>query len=175
MALHSLEVLDQYKKGGFGHGYPADLKTFYSPVDDVHRVLKDLLASAQRSLIIAMFGFDDDELAQIILDKLKDPHILVQLTLDRSQTKTAHETAILAHAHFPSNSIAIGNSEGGAIMHLKMGVIDGTDVFSGSTNWSTSGQTKQDNELTVHRNAVRAAEARDRIHMIHAHMLAVHK
>ena len=170
--LTDLSVLDQYASAPVPPGYPKDRRTFYSPIDDVHGALKAVIGAAQRSCVLAMYGFDDDELAAILKEKLTDENVYVQLTLDSSQASGVHEKTLLTGEDYPISSVAIGRSEKGAIMHMKEGVVDGVIHFSGSTNWSTGGESLQDNQLTVEINPVAAAMATARIGAIHAHMLA---
>ena len=42
------------------------------PPNKVHDLLVALLGSAQHSIVVNMFGYDDDELNQIIQSKLED-------------------------------------------------------------------------------------------------------
>ncbi|MGE5134846.1 MAG: phospholipase D-like domain-containing protein [Gemmatimonadota bacterium] len=167
--------LGQYKaEGRFLDGYPPDERTFFSPRDNVHGVLVALLDSAQHSIVVNMFGYDDDELNKIIQDKLADAKIFVQMSLDRSQASGVHEKQILAKWNNDAfgNSIAIGTSSvHNAISHLKIVIVDGVYTVKGSTNWSLSGEQQQDNELTVSRNAVIAAETRAVLDLNHDFML----
>jgi phosphatidylserine/phosphatidylglycerophosphate/cardiolipin synthase-like enzyme len=171
MALPDLSALDQYAAAPFPHSWPADARTFYSPVDQVHEALVDIVKSAHQSLVVAMYGFDDDDLATALHAKLEDEHCFVQLTLDSSQAAGVHERGLLSRADLPANSVAIGRSEKGAIMHMKLLIVDGIDLVDGSTNWSDGGELKQDNQLTITRNPLIAARARARVDVIHTHML----
>lgn len=171
MALSDFSALSKYASISYPDGWPRNRVDLFSPVDDVHGALRELYASATSSLIVGMYGFDDDELAQIIKDKLADPAVFVQLTLDSSQASGVHEREILARESYPASSVAVGRSEKGAIMHLKVGVVDMLDVAGGSTNESASGEGMQDNQLTISRNPLVAARYRTRLDVIHHHML----
>jgi phosphatidylserine/phosphatidylglycerophosphate/cardiolipin synthase-like enzyme len=168
----ALSELDKFK-AIVEPDYPSDRRTFYSPVDDVHGALMAVIGSARSSLIVAMYGFDDDELSTMLLKKMTDLHCIVQLTLDSSQAGGVHEKKLLEAwldpaVDTPGTSIvSIGRSERGAIMHQKMVIVDGRLVVKGSTNWSEGGESKQDNECTVSESRVEAAEARYRIDQIH--------
>lgn len=170
MTLADLTSLDVHRAGGFPPDYLTYVRDFYSPVDDVHGVLLDLIRSATTSLVLAQYGFDDDELADALHKKLADENVFVQLTLDSSQAGGVHERVLLARESYPACSIAIGRSEKNAIQHLKLLIVDGKDVVTGSTNWSTSGETLQDNHLVVIRSESVAARARARVDVIHHHM-----
>jgi phosphatidylserine/phosphatidylglycerophosphate/cardiolipin synthase-like enzyme len=167
--------LGQYKaEGRFLEGYPDDERTFFSPRDNVHGLLVALLGSAQHSIVVNMFGYDDDELNKIIQDALADDNVYVQMSLDRSQAGGVHEKKILAtwSNNAFGNSIAIGTSSvHNAISHLKIVIVDGVYTVKGSTNWSLSGEQQQDNELTLSRNAVIAAETRAILDLNHDFML----
>jgi phosphatidylserine/phosphatidylglycerophosphate/cardiolipin synthase-like enzyme len=167
--------LATYKaEGRFLDGYPDDQRTFFAPRDNVHGLLVAVLSSAQHSIVVNMFGYDDDELNKIIQSKLAADNVYVQMSLDRSQSTGAHEKEILASWNNDAfgNSIAIGTSSvHNAISHLKIVIIDGVYTVKGSTNWSLSGEQQQDNELTLSRNAVIAAETRAILDLNHDFML----
>ena len=156
--------------------YPADLRTFYSPEDGtgLHDLIVDLLNSAEHSIVLNMYGFDDDQADAALLGKMSDPRVFVQLSLDSSQASGVHEKALVAK--FPpgavGNSVAIGQSTKHAISHLKVLIVDGLYVLTGSTNWSLSGEEQQDNELSLHQSAVYAAQCRSILDRNHAAMLA---
>lgn len=173
MSLASLTELDQFKATPYVAAYPMNVRTFYSPVDKVHAALSALISSATQSLVIGMYGWDDDDLDALVKSKLTSEHIYVQMSLDKTQAGGVHERVLLAKWHNEGigNSIAVGHSEKGAIMHLKMVIIDGLDVITGSTNWSDSGEGLQDNALVVIRDPLVAAEARARLDIIHDSML----
>lgn len=166
-------VAGHRRRGPLPHGYPDDVVKLYSPEDDLHGALIDLIRSTTHSLVLNMYGYDDDELDAFIYQHAADPKVYVQISLDKTQAAGVHERELLAKWQpLEGTSVAIGQSTGHAISHLKVAIVDGLYLIGGSTNWSASGESKQDNELTVHRSAILAAEARSILDRNHAAMLA---
>lgn len=153
--------------------FPADVRSFFSPRDTcLPLVLEQLIGSATESVKVNMYGFDDDKLDSILHAKAAEQGFCFQMSLDKSQAGGVHEKALVAGwAGSVGTTVAVGQSIKHAISHLKVCIIDGLYVISGSTNWSTSGETLQDNELVIHRNAGIAARYGAILDMNHAAML----
>lgn len=174
MAAFNWDGLAQYKEEkAFLAGYPDNIRTFWSPRDQIHDMLKELLDSAQHSIVLNMYGYDDEELDGIIKLKMLNEHVYVQMSLDKTQAGGKAEKELLTQ--WPNGavgtSIAIGTSSKHAISHLKICIVDGIYTVRGSTNWSIGGESKQDNEVTLHRDPVVAAETRTVLDINHDYML----
>jgi hypothetical protein len=72
-----------------------DFHLFFVGRDDVHHVLKHVLSRVRLSLYLNMFGYDDDELNEILMAKVKDPNVTMLITLDKSQAGGKHEKMLL--------------------------------------------------------------------------------
>jgi phosphatidylserine/phosphatidylglycerophosphate/cardiolipin synthase-like enzyme len=150
---------------------------FFSPRDPgVHAVILSIVQSASHSVLANHYGFDDDQISAAMLIKAKDPNIAFVLNLDSSQAGGVHEKVLLEQWHdLLGASVAVGQSIKHAISHLKVTVVDGLYIVSGSTNLSLSGENKQDNELRVTRDALMAARYSSLILMNHTEMLKAQK
>ncbi|RAN78025.1 hypothetical protein B5P43_18510 [Bacillus sp. SRB_336] len=126
---------------GYGQHY-----MFMVGRDDVHGILRHLIQHEQLEFDFNQYGYADEEINQDILKLIRNPQVVVQGTLDRSQAGGVHEHKILAmdEAQDPEgfgNSIAIGQSGTHQISHTKGGVLVGQGIaFEGSTNWSQAGE-----------------------------------
>ena len=150
----------RYKAWTLDPNYPADRCRLWAPYDDVHGALVDALGSVRQQMILAMYGFTDDALAEAVERNLANPDIHCQVTLDKSQAGGTVEKRMLTKWRLlESNSVAVGTSEHSAIMHRKVAVLDLRFLLTGSTNWSVSAETKQDNELTIVDSTYEAAFA----------------
>jgi len=141
-----LADLAQYTmEGSYSTTASKDVHLFYVGRDDVHDILKHVLSRVTVSLYLNMFGFDDDELNNILMQLALDPNITMLITLDKSQSGGVHEKALLEadqkynlaayNTHF-----VIGQSQTKQISHTKGFVADGRVACEGSTNWSDAGE-----------------------------------
>jgi hypothetical protein len=185
----SLDDLAVYTaEQAFGPTASPDFRVFYVGRDDVHGVLMYLFTRVSLSVKMNMFGYDDDQLNNVLMGLIQNPAVMVQLTLDKSQSGGPTERAILTSDEAQdttgfANDVAVGDSSTGQISHTKGGVLDGIVAFEGSTNWSASGEgtginltaTKQasgfkaqNNTLSVYVNSYEIAKFSARLDYEHA-------
>jgi len=132
-------------EGSFSPSSSKDFRLFYVGRDDVHDILKHVLSRVSVSLYLNMFGYDDDELNDILMAHAHDPSITMLITLDLSQAGGVHEKKLLASdaAKDPAaynTHFVIGQSATHSISHTKGFVADGVVGGEGSTNLSTDGE-----------------------------------
>ena len=147
-SLQTFDLLDlqQYtQEKVYSNTASKDFHLFYVGRDDVHDLLKHVLSRVRISLYMNMFGFDDDELNDILMQKALDPSITMLIPLDKSQSQGIHEKRLL-DSDIAKNQTAfnthftIGESLTHQISHTKGFVADGKVGGEGSTNWSASGE-----------------------------------
>jgi len=163
--------------GAFPPDNSTETLAFYSPNDPgVHEVIWWALLQGDQAVVFNVYGFDDPDYASEIKLAAANPKCYVQGSLDKSQAGGAHEKELLLElGAMVGTSIAIGHSARGAISHDKMLItqgVAGAFLVKGSTNWSTSGETLQDNELTITTNRAAIAEARTIMDVSHDQKLA---
>jgi hypothetical protein len=147
-SLQTFDLLDlqQYtREKAYSPTASKDFHLFFVGIDDVHEILKHVLSRVRFSLYLNMFGFDDEELNDILMAKAMDQDITMLITLDKSQSGGKHEKSLLDadrnknltnfNTHF-----TLGQSLTHQISHTKGFVADNKVGGEGSTNWSTSGE-----------------------------------
>jgi hypothetical protein len=157
VTLQRFDLLDlqQYtQEKSYATTASRDFHLFYVGRDDVHAILKHVLSRVSISLYLNMFGYDDEELNDILMKIALDPTITMLVTLDKSQAGGKHEAALLTadekhnlalfNTHFVTKThvqeFVIGQSATHQISHTKGFVADGKVAGEGSTNWSDSGE-----------------------------------
>lgn len=146
--LQRFDLLDlqQYtQEKSYSSTASQDFHLFYVGRDDVHDILKHVLSRVSVSLYMNMFGFDDDELNDILMTLAEDPSVTMMITLDKSQAGGVHEKKLLDSdmARDPkafNTYFVVGESATHQISHTKGFVADGKVGGEGSTNWSASGE-----------------------------------
>lgn len=148
MNLHDFQLDDlapYTSEKAFPSTASRDFRLFFVGRDDVHQILRHVLQRVRVSLYLNMFGYDDDDLNDMVMDIVHNPHITCLITLDKSQSGGVHERRLLESdaARDPEGyrtHFVVGQSATHQISHTKGFVADGLVGCEGSTNWSSSGE-----------------------------------
>lgn len=138
-------------------GFRSDTVVLFPPRDNAVGALQLLVENLGVSAYASMFTFTDKTLHSTLKAKAALPGFDLQLVLDATEAKTVPAMAALFADWAGDPRVLIGNSEHGAYIHRKILVGDHKWVVDGSTNWTHSGESLEDNSLLIFRSPPLAA------------------
>jgi phosphatidylserine/phosphatidylglycerophosphate/cardiolipin synthase-like enzyme len=124
---------------------PASAAThvYFSP--GVRRHILPELASAARTIDVAMYAFTDSDLAWALV-RAHERGVRVRIYLDGEQAAGRYSKS----RFFAQRGLAVRYYRGEGIMHHKFAVIDGRVVVTGSYNWTASAEERnRENALLI--------------------------
>jgi phosphatidylserine/phosphatidylglycerophosphate/cardiolipin synthase-like enzyme len=112
------------------------LTVFFCPHDDCEQQMRERMNAAQQSIHCAFYDFNLPSLERVLDEKSNQ--IDVKVVMDQRNARP------LTTKKFP-----LKTDRSSGFMHNKFCVIDGEQVFTGSTNPTVNGVTKNTNNLVV--------------------------
>ena len=151
----NIETLDKIVKSTLDKYYSGvtEVKTeIISQVDfqNIEQKILDALDEAQATIDVCVAWFTNTTLQKKLLEKLKEG-CKVRVMIDSNYTNQKHGVDLTS---FEYKAV---NAERKGIMHRKFCVIDNNVLIHGSYNWTTNAETKNDEEISVHKNNVKMA------------------
>ena len=119
-----------------------EMQVFFCPEDNCSVQLIEKIDSAQKSIYVAIYSFTLDELSDALI-RAKARGVDVKVVFDYGQSQNDYsDDEKLAAA-----GISIARRNGAGYMHNKFAVIDGALVATGSFNYSSNADEKNDENL----------------------------
>ncbi|HWH80441.1 MAG TPA: phospholipase D family protein [Candidatus Binatus sp.] len=121
------------------------------------------IEQAKRELLVAVYAFTSDELANAIV-QAKKRGVAVQVVVDRDfdASNDRSQSKFLENQKIPlrrlSGTKAKTPEKDAGLMHQKFAIIDRKTVFTGSYNWTHSADSSNDENLLLFRDAGPLAE-----------------
>lgn len=123
----------------------AENTVFFSPGDNISKIITLEIAKANKSIDVAIFGFTDLDIAYALIKKHQQG-VKVRVYRDKLQSKESGQKAL--NKLLVDAGIPLRVKETGILMHMKCMIVDGKTLLTGSYNWS-AGAKKQDNDFII--------------------------
>lgn len=120
----------------------APISVYFAPSPEPEKAIIQALQNAQQSVRVAIYQLTDPEIADALIE-IAARGIELQILLDDEQSKGS-KSCLLVSAGIP-----VREYTDTGIMHHKFAVIDSAVVITGSYNWTTSAQTRNEENLLV--------------------------
>lgn len=126
-----------------GVGVPkAPIVVYFSPSNGPEQAILQALRNSKNSVHVVLYQLTDPEISQVLIETFKRG-VEVQILLDEDQGKGSKGCRLLSEGIPVKQYLDIG------IMHHKFAVFDGERLITGSYNWTTAAQTRNEENLLV--------------------------
>lgn len=120
----------------------APISAYFAPSPEPEKAIIQTLRSAQQSVHAALYQLTDPEIADVLIE-IAARGIELKILLDDEPSKGSKGCLLL------STGVSVKQYVDSGIMHHKFAVVDGALVITGSYNWTTSAQTRNEENLLV--------------------------
>ena len=121
---------------------PDEIVVRFSPGDECGRMILDEINRAEKSIEVAMYYFTSRTLSRALVSAVKRG-VKVRAFLDGESAREYY-----SKAHFlKKNGVLVKLENGEGLMHNKFCIIDKALVITGSYNWTTSADLRNDENV----------------------------
>jgi phosphatidylserine/phosphatidylglycerophosphate/cardiolipin synthase-like enzyme len=121
-----------------------NIRVLFSPKGGCRAATLSEISKSQKSIDIAMFHFTSSQIAEFLV-KAKKRGVKVRIVLDKSPATQARTQS----GYLRQEGIALRFHAGQGLMHHKYTVIDGKLLITGSYNWTSPSEKKNEEALLL--------------------------
>jgi phosphatidylserine/phosphatidylglycerophosphate/cardiolipin synthase-like enzyme len=119
-----------------------DIRILFSPQDECGKAILDKINSAEKSIELAMYHLTSRILSQALI-KAADRGVVVRVYLDGENAREHYSKANF----LKKRGVLVKHEKGEGLMHNKFCIIDDKLVITGSYNWTTSADLRNDENV----------------------------
>jgi phosphatidylserine/phosphatidylglycerophosphate/cardiolipin synthase-like enzyme len=130
-----------------------DINVYFSPEDNIERIIVKRLAKAESSIHFMAFSFTSDPIGEMMIKKSKEG-VRVYGLFERKGSKNSHSE----YMKMKLEGLPVKLDHNRNLMHHKVIIIDAYRVITGSYNFSRNAQNYNDENILIIDNREIAAE-----------------
>jgi phosphatidylserine/phosphatidylglycerophosphate/cardiolipin synthase-like enzyme len=126
-----------------------NVELFFSPQSySMYRGIIPLIKEAKKSIDISIFFLTHKNISKELV-AAKNKGVDVRVIIDATGASNSYSK----HQYLRDNGISLKVENWGGKMHMKSAIIDGMHLILGSMNWTSAGESKNDENTLIIRNA----------------------
>lgn len=120
----------------------SNIKVLFSPAEECGKVILDTINSAEKSIELAIYHFTSHALSKALVMAARRG-VAVRVFVDGENAREYYSKANF----LKKNGVMVKLEEGDGLMHNKFCIIDDRLLITGSYNWTTSADLKNDENV----------------------------